>query len=177
MKNHVLFILLLFPVLVLGQKRADILIRNGKIIEGAGNSWYYGDVAIKKDKILAIGNLDNYKAKRIINANRQVVSPGFIDVHTHIEGDEKVTPTADNFIYDGVTTVITGNCGSSNVDLKEYFKMLGRSGISVNVASFIGHNSVRNVVLGTSSRTPDHSELKEMKNLVEQAMKDVLLAV
>ena len=172
MKNHVLFILLLFPVLVLGQKRADILIRNGKIIEGAGNSWYYGDVAIKKDKILAIGNLDNYKAKRVINANRQVVSPGFIDVHTHIEGDEKVTPTADNFIYDGVTTVITGNCGSSNVDLKEYFKMLGRSGISVNVASFIGHNSVRNVVLGTSSRTPDHSELKEMQDLVEQAMKD-----
>lgn len=172
MKNYLLYLLLFFPFLAFSQKKADILIKNGKIIDGAGNSWFYGDIAVKKDKILAIGHLDNYKAKHIIDADRQIVSPGFIDVHTHIEGDEKITPTADNFIYDGVTTVITGNCGSSNVNLKKYFKMLDSLKLSINTATFIGHNSVRSVVLGTSSRAPDAAELKRMENLVEQAMKD-----
>src|SRR5579863_919734 len=113
---------LLFPALLFAQKHYDIILRNGKIIDGAGNPWFYGDVGIKKDKIVRIGDLSKDKADKIIDATGLIIAPGFIDVHTHIEGDEKKTPTADNFIYDGVTTVITGNCGISEVDLKKYFK-------------------------------------------------------
>ena len=166
------FILLsLFPLFCFSQK-ADILIKNGKIIDGTGNSWYYGDVAIKKGKIYAMGNLDKIRAKIIIDARSQIVAPGFIDVHTHIEGDEKKTPTADNFILDGVTTVITGNCGSSNLDIKEYFRMLDSLKLSVNVATFIGHNTIREAVISSANREPDAQELQKMKNLVDKSMKD-----
>ncbi len=159
------------PFAVFAQN-ADILIKNGRIIDGAGNPWFYGDVAIKKNKIFAIGNLDNFTAKKIIDAHKKIIAPGFIDVHTHIEGDEKRTPTADNFIYDGVTTVVTGNCGSSNVNIRSYFKMLDSLKLSINVASLIGHNDVRETVLGTANRAPSPQELQKMEGIVEQAMRD-----
>ncbi|MCY7421543.1 MAG: amidohydrolase family protein, partial [Chitinophagaceae bacterium] len=89
-----------------------------------------------------------------MDAAGQIVAPGFIDVHTHIEGDEKLNPTADNFIYDGVTTVITGNCGLSEVNLREYFYTLDSLKTSINVASLIGHNDVRKAVMGTANRLP-----------------------
>ena len=73
-------------------------------------------------RFLSIGNLLNVTAAKTIEAKGMIVCPGFIDVHTHIEGDELKTPTADNFIHDGVTTVITGNCGSSNIDIKKYLQ-------------------------------------------------------
>jgi N-acyl-D-amino-acid deacylase len=102
----------------------DILIKNGKIVDGAGNSWYYGDVGIWNGKIYVIGQLPNAKAAKVIDAKGLIVAPGFIDVHAHIEGDEWDVPTADNFIHDGVTSVVTGNCGGSNVDMKSYFHRL-----------------------------------------------------
>src|SRR3954453_10897112 len=101
--------------------RVDIIIRNGKILDGTGNSWYYGDLAVKDGRIYKIGNLKSVAAEKEIDATGMFVCPGFIDVHTHIEGDEVVNPEAGNFIYDGVTTVVTGNCGSSIVDIKKYF--------------------------------------------------------
>ena len=165
------FWLLALPFLSFGQ-RADILIKNGRIVDGAGNPWFYGDVAIKKNKIVAVGNLEKYRAKKVIDAQKKIVAPGFIDVHTHIEGGEKRTPTADNFIYDGVTTVITGNCGSSNVNLAKYFNRLDSIKLSINVASFIGHNDVREAVLRTDNRAPNKEELNRMEGLVEQAMRD-----
>lgn len=171
MNKLLILLLTLIPFCLFGQKKADILIKNGKIIDGSGNSWFYGDLAIRKGKISAIGNLYNIKAKQVIDAQKQIIAPGFIDVHTHIEGDEKRTPTADNFIFDGVTTVITGNCGSSNVDVKDYFKMLDSLKLSINVATFIGHNNVREAVLGTANREPNQNELKKMEVLVEKAMK------
>ena len=174
MSKRFLFLILFFalPFSVFAQRKADLLIKNGKIIDGSGNSWFYGDIAIRKGKIYAVGNLSHLKAKEVIDAKKQVIAPGFIDVHTHIEGDEKRTPTADNFIHDGVTTVITGNCGSSNVDIKEYFRMLDSLKLSVNVATFIGHNNVRQAVLGTANREPNPSELREMEMLVGKAMQD-----
>ena len=90
---------------------ADILIKNAKILDGTGNSWFYGDIAISGGKIVQIGRLASWNAKKVIDATGLVAAPGFIDVHTHIEGDEVKNPEATNFIYDGVTTVITGNCG------------------------------------------------------------------
>ncbi|NCI47541.1 N-acyl-D-amino-acid deacylase family protein [Sediminibacterium soli] len=151
---------------------ADVLIRNGKILDGTGNSWVYGDIAVKNGKIAATGRLDKWTATRTIDAAGLFVAPGFIDVHTHIEDDEKRNPTADNFIYDGVTTVITGNCGSSRVDLGAYFSMLDSLKTSVNIASLIGHNDVRKAVMGTANRDPDEQELQKMEAIVEKAMKD-----
>src|ERR1044071_9647910 len=120
----------------------DIIIRNGKILDGTGNSWYYADVAVKDGRIIKIDELTGLTATREIDATGMYVSPGFIDVHTHIEGDETANPTADNFIYDGVTTVVTGNCGSSVTDFNSYFSMLDDMKLSVNVASLIGHNDI-----------------------------------
>jgi N-acyl-D-amino-acid deacylase len=143
------------------QTEVDILIKGGRILDGTGNSWFYGDVAIKQGKILKLGKLEDYKAKKIIDARGLIVAPGFIDVHTHIEDDEVRNPTADNFIYDGVTTVITGNCGLSNVDIKKYLLKLDSLRLSINVATFIGHNDVRRAVMGTANRKATGEEQKK----------------
>ncbi len=153
-------------------QQADILIKNGKILDGTGNSWFYGDMAIQNGKIVAIGKLGKWTAAKNIDATGLIVSPGFIDVHTHIEGDEKKQPTADNFIYDGVTTVVTGNCGLSQVNIGSYFSMLDSLKTSVNVASLIGHNDVRKAAMGSANRDPTEAEMKKMESIVEQAMKD-----
>lgn len=171
LKNLLFFLFVALPVSAFAQQY-DIIIRNGKIIDGTGNPWFYGDVGIIKNKVAAIGDLSKAQATKNIDATGLIVAPGFIDVHTHIEGDEKKTPSADNFIYDGVTTVITGNCGGSEVDLKKYFKRLDSIKLSVNVASFIGHNDVRRAVLGEANVTPNAEQLRRMQDIVEQAMRD-----
>ncbi|GAB2694458.1 amidohydrolase family protein [Mucilaginibacter koreensis] len=162
----------LLPLHVIAQNHYDVLIRNGKIVDGTGNPWFYGDIGIVKNKIAAIGNLSGSKATQTIDATGLIVAPGFIDVHTHIEGDEKRTPTADNFIYDGVTTVITGNCGESNVNIKAYLHFLDSLKLSVNTATLVGHNDVRKAVLGAAATTPNDRQLRQMTDLVEQAMRD-----
>ncbi len=166
------YLLLLFFPLFLSAQQADVLIKNGKILDGTGNSWFYGDLAVRNGKIIAIGKLSAWTATKNIDAKGLVVAPGFIDVHTHIEGDEKKNPTADNFIYDGVTTVITGNCGLGEVKIGRYFSMLDSLKTSINVASLVGHNDVRKAVMGSANRDPDETEMKKMEAIVEQAMKD-----
>ncbi len=170
MKKLLLF-LFLSPILVTAQQ-AEILIKNGKILDGTGNSWFYGDIAIGQGKILKIGNLSAWKAGYTIDATGRMVAPGFIDVHTHIEDDEKKNPTADNFIYDGVTSVITGNCGLSRPDLGTYFAMIDSLKLSINVAALIGHNDVRKAVMGSANRNPTEKEMQAMEAIVEKAMKD-----
>jgi len=154
------------------QTNVDIIIKNGRILDGTGNSWRYGDVAVKDGKIFKIGNLSNLNAAKTIDAKGMIVSPGFIDVHTHIEGDELKTPTADNFIYDGVTTVVTGNCGSSNTDIKNYLRRVDSIKLSINVATLIGHNDVRKAVMGTANRNATEEELKKMELLVSDGMRN-----
>lgn len=171
-KFKALLLCCLLPLSVWAQQDFDLIIKNGKIIDGAGNPWFYGDVGILKNKIVSIGDLSKSHAAKTIDATGLIVAPGFIDVHTHIEGDEKKTPTADNFIYDGVTTVITGNCGSSNIDVAAYFKMLDSLRLSINVATLIGHNDVRKAVLGEAAVTPNAGQLLKMQGIVEQAMRD-----
>ncbi len=168
-------LLLIFSYFISTQLMAqsfDLLILNGKIIDGTGNSWYYGDVGIRSGKIVSIGKLSNAQAKRVIETNGLVVAPGFVDVHTHIEGGESTTPTADNFIYDGVTSVVTGNCGGSNLEMAAYFRRLDSAKISINVASLIGHNTVRRAVMGDLQRDPTPDEQLKMEGLVEKAMKE-----
>ncbi len=171
-KFKALILFIFIPAILLGQQHFDTIIKNGKIVDGAGNPWFYGDIGIVKDKIIRIGDLSKSKANKVIDASGLIVAPGFIDVHTHIEGDEKTTPTADNFIYDGVTTVITGNCGSSNTDIKKYFKFLDSARLSVNVGTLIGHNDIRREVLGDADVTPDAAQLKRMEEIVDKAMRD-----
>ena len=171
MKNLLPLILLLIYS-TLNAQQADILIKNGKILDGTGNSWFYGDLAVQNGKIIAVGRLTKFTAAKIIDAKGLVVAPGFIDVHTHIEGEEKRNPTADNFIYDGVTTVVTGNCGSSQVNISRYFTMLDSLKTSINVATLIGHNDVRKAVMGTANRDPNEAEMLKMEAIVDQAMKD-----
>ncbi|WP_129716370.1 amidohydrolase family protein [Pedobacter sp. SYP-B3415] len=153
------------------QQRFDVLIKNGRIIDGSGNPWFKGDVGIKAGKIAAVGNLQNATAAKTLDAGGLVVAPGFIDVHTHIEDDERKQPTADNFIYDGVTTVVTGNCGSSENDLPRYFSFIDSLRLSVNVASFIGHNNVRRAAMGMAMREPSAAELDKMRSHIAGAMK------
>ncbi len=173
MKGKIYIILLLFTsTLSFAQQHFDIILKNGKIIDGTGNPWFYGDVGIVKNKIVKVGDLSRSKATKTIDATGLIVAPGFIDVHTHIEGDEKKTPTADNFIYDGVTTVITGNCGSSNTDIKKYFAQLDSIKLSINVATLIGHNTVREAVLGEAAVAPNPAQLKQMEVIVDKAMRN-----
>lgn len=170
--KYFLLAVLVFPGRLYAQQTADILIQHGKIIDGTGNPWFYGDVAVSNGKIIAVGKLANWQALKTINAAGLVVAPGFIDVHTHIEDDEIKNPLANNFIYDGVTTVITGNCGSSHVDIKKYLEFIDSLHLSVNVATLIGHNNVREAAMGKANRSPSPGELNVMEALVEKAMQD-----
>jgi N-acyl-D-amino-acid deacylase len=173
MRYCFLFLVQLFICLHLhAQTTADVLIKNGRILDGTGNSWFRGDVAIKDGKISKIGLLQNLQAAKVIDARGLIVAPGFIDVHTHIEGDELKNPTADNFLFDGVTTVVTGNCGSSNTDLASYWRRLDSIRLSINVATLVGHNDVRKAVIGTANRQPTEEEMQRMESLVQKAMQD-----
>ena len=173
MKNYftLLLFILITPLSINAQKTTfDLLIRNGKVIDGSGNPWFRADIGIVGDKIVAIGHFDSTQAKRTIDATGMIVSPGFIDVHTHVESGIKRVPTADNYILDGVTSIITGNCGGSEDNLTDFFKKMKETGVSVNVGSFIGHNNVRRQVMKKAMRDPTPKEQIEMEKLVEKAM-------
>lgn len=169
--KRILFVAGLFVALAAHSQQYDVIIRNGRIVDGSGNPWYYGDVAIAEGKIVAIGKLQG-AAKRTIDARGLIVAPGFIDVHTHIEGNDLTVPNAPNFIYDGVTSVVTGNCGSSNTDIARYFRQLDSVKTSINVATLVGHNDVREAIMGESQRDPTADEQERMEELVEKAMLD-----
>lgn len=161
-----------WTVLLLLAADYDLVVRNARVVDGAGNPWYLADVAVKDGRIAAIGKLDGKTADRTIDAQRRVLSPGFIDVHTHIEGGLEKVPRGDNYLLDGVTTVVTGNCGGSFLDLAGWFKKLDETGIGLNVASLIGHNTVRNEVMGTAFRKSSDEEIAKMQALVERGMQD-----
>ena len=170
--KKIVLLLFLFAQHCFAQQSCDVLIKNGKIIDGTGNGWYYADIAIANGKIIALKKNITIAAVKTIDAKGLIVAPGFIDVHTHIEGDEAKTPTADNFIYDGVTTVIAGNCGASNTDIGKYLHWIDSLQLSINVASLIGHNDVRKAVMGRANRDATESELLQMESIVDKAMKD-----
>ena len=111
-------------------------------------------------------------AYRVIDAAGRVLAPGFIDVHTHIEGAVEKVPRGDNYMLDGVTTVITGNCGGSEVNLGEWFPKLEKLGLGLNVGTLIGHNSVRREVMGSANRPATPDEIQQMQALVEQGMRE-----
>src|SRR2546430_1897089 len=119
-------LLLFFLPLLAAAADYDILIRNARVVDGAGNAWFRAAVAVKDGRIAAIGQLPTATATRTIDAAERIVAPGFIDVHTHVEGNIERNPRADNFLLDGVTTVITGNCGGSELNLAAWFDKLAK---------------------------------------------------
>ena len=131
----------------------------------------FADVGIKGGKIATVGRVIG-DAKSVIDATGMIVAPGFIDVHTH--ADEIVEqPRAENFLRMGVTTLVVGNCGSSELNIGKYFRDIKRTGVSPNIATLIGHNTVREKAMGGSfDRPPTAAELETMKQLVERAMDD-----
>lgn len=149
----------------------DLLITNGRVVDGTGNPWFRADVAVKDGRIARIGHINAGEAARVIDARGQIVAPGFIDVHTHVESIYG-QPDADNFVRMGVTSLVTGNCGTSATDIAQFLGKIKEQPISVNLATLIAHGSVRAKVMGLENRAPTPEELRRMEAIVEQAMKD-----
>lgn len=155
--------------------QVDLLIQNARIIDGTGSPWFRSDVAINDGRIVDVGVDLKFDASQTIDAAGRVVAPGFIDVHTHVESSDsrdglQRLPRADNYVLDGVTTIVTGNCGGSEIDIEAWNRSL--VGLGINVATLVGHNSVRRSVMGLEDRAPTAQELEQMRSLVDQAMQD-----
>jgi N-acyl-D-amino-acid deacylase len=163
---------LLFAFFLQASLPYDIVISNGTIVDGSGNPWFLGDVGIRGDSIAAVGLLGNAPAGRRIDARGLTVSPGFIDIHTHARRGIFLDPTAQNYIRQGVTTLIEGNDGSSPVPLAPFFQKLAGSRMAVNFASFVGQGSIRQQVLGLENRKATAPEIAQQKDLARQAMLD-----
>ncbi|MFN2531010.1 MAG: amidohydrolase family protein [Pyrinomonadaceae bacterium] len=149
----------------------DLVIKNARVVDGSGNPWFKADVAVKDGRIARIGRVADSEASRIIDAHNQILAPGFIDVHTHVESIYSL-PSAENFIRMGVTSLVTGNCGTSTTNVAEFLGRLKEKPIAVNLATLVAHGSVRRRVMGTVDRPPTSEEQRQMEALVEQAMKD-----
>jgi N-acyl-D-amino-acid deacylase len=157
----------------------DLVITGAEIIDGSGGASFSGDLGIRERRIACIGDLRGAKARSVIDATGLTVAPGFIDVHTHIERDVPQTGgfLAPNFVRQGVTTVITGNCGRSFLEIGKFFRRIEANGSQVNVASLIGHNTIRSHVMKQRSAIPTKVEMAELEQLVETAMRDGALGI
>ncbi len=154
-------------------KSYDVLIVNGRIIDGTGSDAVRTDLAIRDGKIIDIGSFDaDQKTRRTIDAEGLIVAPGFIDIHTHAERKLLRYPAAENYLTQGVTTVVGGNCGGSPLSLRKYIRKVDSTGIAINLALLAGHNTIRRKVMGSENRKPTAEELVQMKKLVKQAMAD-----
>jgi dihydroorotase/N-acyl-D-amino-acid deacylase len=150
----------------------DLVIRNARVVDGTGSPWFRADVAIAGDTIAAIAPAIDRSAARVIDAQGHVVAPGFIDIHTHARRGIEETPTAANYVRQGVTTVIEGPDGSSPLPVGPFLAQLSSLKISVNIATFVGQGTIRNAVVGAVNRLASPDEIEKMKTLVEGAMTD-----
>jgi N-acyl-D-amino-acid deacylase len=157
-------------------KTYDLLITNARIVDGAGNPWFRGSIAVRDGVIVKVGRIENAAAKQTIDAKNQIVAPGFIDVHGHVENIYN-NPNAENFIRMGVTSLVTGNCGGSTTDVKGFLERLNEKPIAVNLGTLIAHGSVRSKIMGLDNRAPTVEEQIKMNALVEQSMKDGALGL
>jgi len=167
---------LLSVALTLGQGKveADLVLRGGRIHDGQGKAEVVGDVAVKGDRIVAVGAFEVAGQPKVIDVAGLVVAPGFIDLHTHSDTPLTRAATRQNLSYltQGVTTAVTGNCGSGPHVVAPWMRELEQGGVGSNVAHLVPHNDVRRAVMGNVNRPPTEAELKKMEALVEQAMKD-----
>jgi dihydroorotase/N-acyl-D-amino-acid deacylase len=152
--------------------RYDLILRNARVVDGTGTPWFRADVAITGDTIIRVGPGLAGQAAREVDVAGQVVAPGFIDIHTHARRGLGATPTAPNYVRQGVTTVIEGPDGSSPVPLRPFFDSLEALPKSVNIGAYIGQGSIRTRVIGSDDRRATADELRQMEALVEEGMRD-----
>lgn len=153
---------------------ADILIQNGTVYNGMDTNSQNVSIAIKEDKIIYVGDVNtvSINAKKTINASGLIVSPGFIDPHTHADRDLKDPEKAHNtpFLFQGVTTVVIGNDGDSFYPTKDYQKIYAEQGIGTNVAQLVGHHEILEAVIGKSDIKPTQAQLTKMQELMQKEM-------
>ena len=186
---------LVVPALAAQSPTFDLVIRNGRIVDGTGSPWYSGDLGIRGGRIAAIGRLDSATAKQTVDARGQVVAPGFIDMLGQSELAILANPSLPSKIFQGITTEITGEGGSPAPlndaivaadragyeqlgiepdwrTLAEYYARLERQGLGINMATYVGATQVRRMVLGEDDKDPTPGQLEQMRALVRQAMRD-----
>ena len=152
----------------------DLLITGAEVIDGSGGPPFRADIGINHKRIVCIGDLSHAKGHTVIDASGLTLAPGFIDVHTHVERNvsQGAPFFAPNFVRQGVTTLITGNCGRSFLEIGKFLKQLEAKGTQVNIATLIGHNTVRLQVMKQKSAVPTAAEMRDMESLVSRAMRD-----
>ena len=149
----------------------DLKIKNAVIYDGSGSEPFKGEIGIRNQHINYVGERAKGRAQKVISADNKAVAPGFIDMHAHIE-PLALYPDAKSHVMQGVTTALGGPDGGSPLPIGEYLTSLEKMGIGINVAYLIGHNTVRNHVMGLVDRSPSTEELAEMKGLIETAMNE-----
>ena len=171
MKNKIFLLFLIIISACNQHSQYDIIISQGNVYDGSGNSPSILDIGIIGSNIVEIGNLNNAYAKRVIDAKQLSVSPGFIDVHAHLDPIMKLS-YCESHLRQGVTTSIGGPDGSSPWPLGKYLDSLAQIGIGMNVGYLIGHNTVRKNIMALENRAPTPEELNKMKSQISQGMKE-----
>ncbi|HYI93079.1 MAG TPA: D-aminoacylase [Bryobacteraceae bacterium] len=170
----------------------DLIIRNGKLVDGTGNPWRMADVGVKAGRIVHVGNLGTAKAAKTVDATNLIVAPGFIDIHNHSDDSIVTDGNAESMIRQGVTSMIFGEGGSAApsggkqgsgsgdtgwADFKSYYALLLKQGISTNVGSYVGSSQLWTYVRGQQAGPPTPAELTDMQSHVRKAMQDGALGV
>jgi N-acyl-D-amino-acid deacylase len=154
-------------------ERYDLVITRGTVIDGTGAPGFVADVAVRADRIVRVSRepISPRAAARVVDARRLVVAPGFIDLHAHLEPLLRL-PAAESHVRQGVTTALGGPDGGSPWPLAAYLDSAARAGLGINIAYLVGHNTIREAVMGLAARAPTAAELARMQALVAQAMGD-----
>jgi len=150
----------------------DVLVTKARVVDGSGGPWYLADVAIRGDSIAAVGLLDSATAPIRIDGRGLVAAPGSIDIHSHGRRGIFEVPTAENYLREGVTTIVEGPDGSSPLPLGPFLEKVRQTPISVNFASFVGQGTIRSQVIGLANRNATAGEIEKMKQLAAEAMRE-----
>src|SRR5262245_31899148 len=146
---------------------ADLVLRGGRLHDGSGAEPAMGDVAVRGDKIIAVGKFEAGRVGLELDCRGLVVAPGFIDLHNHSDAQvvERLTRANVNFVRQGCTTIVTGNCGSGPIEVAEYYRKIDAAGAGTNVAHLLPQGNLREAVMGSVQRAPTADELSRMKDL------------
>lgn len=154
--------------------QADWWLQRATVIDGTGKPGYVADLAIRGDRIVAVGKFSVRPGARVVDLSGQVLAPGFIDLHTHSDGPivQQATRSNINYLRQGVTTIVTGNCGSGPIDVARFLAKVDAAGAGSNVIHLVPHGSVREAVMGNSPEKATPEQLDAMRKLVEKGMED-----
>ena len=167
---------LLFGSCAFGQKAidADVLLTNARIFDGVRTEPITGAIAIKDDRIVAIGDFKTGTVVWTVDCTRLTVCPGFIDLHNHSDNyvTKRITRTVTNYLTQGCTTIVTGNCGSGPIDVKQYEKKVTGAGVGPNVAHLLPQGDLREAVMGEGAAKASADQIRRMQELADKAMRD-----